>query len=56
VGLSHMRVDAWVMPDAASEDGLEGEGRPDALERALGAGDAAAELASYDFTALIQLA
>src|SRR5688572_16531238 len=42
VGLSHMRVDAWVMPDAASEDGLEGEGRPDALERALGAGDAAA--------------
>lgn len=61
VGLSHMRVDAWVMPEAASEDGLEGEGRPGAVDVA-----AAAEAASGAFdpsdpahddpTALIQLA
>jgi Transglutaminase-like superfamily len=56
VGLAHMRVDAWVMPDAASPDGLEGEGRPDSLERALGAGDAASDPAQDDFTTLIQLA
>jgi transglutaminase-like putative cysteine protease len=56
VGLKQMRVDAWVMPDAASADGLEGDGRPDALERALNEGDAASDPAADDFTTLIQLA
>jgi hypothetical protein len=56
VGLAHMRVDAWVMPDAASADGLEGAGRPDALERAMDDGAAASDPSLDDFTTLIQLA
>jgi transglutaminase-like putative cysteine protease len=45
VSLSHMRVDAWVMPEAASEVGLEGDGR----------WDAASDPATDDPAALIQL-
>ena len=61
VGLAHMRVDAWVMPDSASSDGFEGEGRLGSLERALSDGspngpDAASDPAADDFTTLIQLA
>ena len=56
VGLVHMRVDAWVMPEAASVEGLEGEGRPDQLEPALATGASASDPAPDDFTTLVQLA
>ncbi len=56
VGLAHMRVDAWVMPEAASVDGLEGDGRPASLERSPGSEIATSEPASDDFMTLVQLA
>lgn len=46
VGLSRMRVDAWVMPDGASEEGFGGDEMPE-----LEASDPAAD----DFTTLVQL-
>ncbi len=61
VGLSHMRVDAWVMPEAASDEGFEGEDRSGSLELAAAAGAASgafdpSDPAHDDPTALIQLA
>lgn len=52
VGLSHMRVDAWVMPAAASGSGLEGDGRIESIwDAAFDSMDPSAD----DFTTLIQL-
>lgn len=51
VGLSHMRVDAWVMPDAVSSEGLEGEGRAPSADEEL-----SEDPSLDDFTSLIQLA
>jgi hypothetical protein len=47
-----MRVDAWVMPEAASEAGLEGDGR---LEVPWDPASDPADPSADDFTALVQL-
>lgn len=63
VGLCRMRVDAWIMPEAVSADGLEGVGRPERAGADPGmrdrddAGDGgAAALAADDPGELVQLA
>lgn len=56
VGLAHMRVDAWVMPDAAPAEKVEADGPSDATKHVLDDGDAAYHPSPDDFTTLIQLA
>ena len=51
VGMSRMRVDAWVIPDDASHDDLEGDERLEHLWEA-----EASDLDPDDFTTLVQLA
>jgi hypothetical protein len=52
VGLSHLRVDAWVIPDDLPAGGLEYDGR-ETLDTAPAP---APDLSRDDFTALVQLA
>jgi len=56
VALSHLRVDAWVMPEAVSASGFESAPRIEAPGDAASDADATSDPGADDFTALVQLA